>query len=378
MKFDFDYEIKRTETNSIKWDTFSSEYIPLFIADMDFASSPAIIEAVEKRVSHGIFGYSKPSEELYDIILAWFKQEYNFDIKKSWILWLPGIVPALGVASAMIEGDVITTIPNYSMLLSAPKKAGKNRIDSSLKIINGRYEIDFDDLENKVTDKTKIFLLCNPHNPVGRVYTKEELLKVVEFCNKHDLILVSDEIHCELILEGRHTPIVTTGDIALERSITFMSPGKTYNIPGIPIAFAIIPNPELRKRFESAGYAIAHPGTLSYEACAAAYGKSGEWKQALIKYLRDNRDYLENELKRRFPKIFYTHVEGTYLIWLDFRPLGIENPYQFFYDNAKVVFSDGGQFGKEGFVRFNFGCRRAVLEKALNRIEEALKNRGEI
>lgn len=378
MKFDFDHEIKRRGTNSIKWDIFSPEYIPLFIADMDFASPPAVIEAIEKRVSHGIFGYTNPSEELYDTILAWFKQEYNFEIKKSWISWLHGIVPALGVSSAMVAGDVITTIPNYSMLLSAPQKAGKKLIVSHLKVVDGRYEIDFDDLESKVTDKTKIFLLCNPHNPVGRVYTKEELLKITEFCNKHDLILVSDEIHCELILEGRHIPIVTTGDFALERSITFMSPGKTYNMAGIPIAFAIIPNPELKKSFEAAGYAMSHPGTLSYEACNAAYGKSGEWREALIEYLRDNRDYLEEELKRRFPEIIYTHVEGTYLLWLDFRPLGIENPYKFFYDNAKVVFSNGSDFGEEGFVRFNFACCRAVLEKALDRIETAIKKKGEV
>lgn len=376
MKFDFDYEIKRTGTNSIKWDIFSSEYIPLFIADMDFASPPAVTEAIEKRAAHGIFGYTKPSEELYDTILLWFKQEYNFQIKKSWISWLPGIVPALGVASAMVEGDVITTTPNYSMLLSAPKKAGKNLITSSLKVVNGRYEIDFEDLENKVNDETKIFLLCNPHNPVGRVYTKEELLEVTEFCNKHDLILVSDEIHCELILEGKHTPIVTTGDFALERSITFMSPGKTYNMAGIPIAFAIIPNPELRKVFEATGYAMSHPGTLSYEACAAAYGKSGEWRKSLIEYLRDNRDYLEKELKRRLPEVIYTHVEGTYLLWLDFRSFGIKDPYKFFYEKAKVVFSDGSQFGGEGFVRLNFGCRRVVLEEALDRIESVIKERG--
>lgn len=373
MKFDFDSPINRRGTNSIKWDTYAEEYIPLFIADMDFISPPTVIEAIEKTVEHGIFGYTKPSDEVYDAILKWFYKEYGFQLKRSWITWLPGVVPGLRVACAM-GGDVITTTPNYSMLLSAPIKAGRHRIDSLLKIGSRGYEMDFEDLERRVTKETKVFLLCNPHNPVGRVYTKEELLKVAEFCNKHDLLLVSDEIHCELVFDRPHTPIVITGDIALERSITFMSPGKTYNLPGIPIAFAIIPNRKLKKRFEAAGYAMPHPGILNYEVCRAAYSDSDEWKKELLDYLRGNRDYVEKEISKRFPKVICTHVEGTYLTWLDFRPLGIEKPFQFFYENAKVVFSDGKDFGMNGFVRLNFACQRKVLEEALNRIEDAVND----
>lgn len=372
MKFDFDSIINRRGTNSIKWDTVPEGYIPLFIADMDFISPPAVIEAIEKRVAHGIFGYTKPSDEVYDAVFKWFHNTYDFELKKSWITWLPGVVPGLRVASAMGEGDVITNIPNYSMLLSAPIKAGRNRIDSPVKIGSRGYEIDFMDLENKITPETKVFLLCNPHNPVGRVYTKEELLKVAEFCHRHDLLLVSDEIHCELVFDRPHIPIVTTGDIALERSITFMSPGKTYNLPGIPIAFAIIPNHKLKKRFEAAGYAMPHPGILNYEVCRAAYGDSEEWKKELLDYLRGNRDYVEREISQRFPKVICTHVEGTYLTWLDFRPLGIENPFQFFYEKAKVVFTDGKDFGGTGFVRLNFACPRELLKEALDRIENAI------
>jgi cystathionine beta-lyase len=372
MKFDFDAIVNRRGTNSIKWDTYPEEYIPLFIADMDFTSPPAVIEAIEKTVKRGIFGYTNPSDEVYDAILNWFYKEYGFQLKKSWITWLPGVVPGLRVASAMGEGDVITTTPNYSMLLSAPIKAGRHRIDSTLKIGSIGYEMDFEDLESKVTPETKVFLLCNPHNPVGRVYTKEELLRVAEFCHRHDLLLVSDEIHCELVFDRHHIPIVTTGDIALERSITLMSPGKTYNLPGIPIAFAIIPNRKLKKRFEAAGYAMPHPGILNYEVCRAAYGDSEEWKKELLDYLRGNRDYVERELSQRFPKAIYSHVEGTYLTWIDFRPLKIENPFQFFYEKAKVVFSNGKDFGEDGFVRLNFACSRELLREAFDRIENAV------
>lgn len=374
MKYNFDEVIDRTGTNSVKWDTFPAGSIPLFVADMDFASPPPVIEAVKKRVDHGVFGYTRPGEELYDAVFTWFRSEYGFELQKSWISWLPGIVPALAVASGMGKGGVLTNTPNYSMLLSAPKRAGKQLVTSQLKVEDGKYEIDFEDMERKFTPSVSTFLLCNPHNPVGRVYREDELLKVVEFCRTHNLTLVSDEIHCELVFDRPHIPIVTTGSFALENSITFMSPGKTYNLPGIPIAFAIIPNPDLKKRFEKAGYAMPHPGTLSYEVCREAYAGSGEWRKELLEYLKGNRDYLEQELKRRFPGVVYTHVEGTYLLWLDFRPLGIEDPFQFFYDRARVIFSNGRDFGGEGFVRLNFGCRRAVLEEALNRLERAVKS----
>ncbi|AJA47405.1 cystathionine beta-lyase PatB [Clostridium pasteurianum DSM 525 = ATCC 6013] len=373
MNFDFDSMVNRRGTNSIKWDTVPEDYIPLFIADMDFKSPPAVIEALGKRVANGFFGYTKPGEEVYDAIFKWFYRTYGFQLKKSWITWLPGVVPALRVASAMGGGDVITNTPNYSMLLSAPIKAGRRRIDSPLKLGSRGYEIDFEDLEKRITPETRVFLLCNPHNPVGRIYTREELFKVAEFCHKHDLILVSDEIHCELVFDRAHIPTVTTGDIALERSITLMSPGKTYNLPGIPIAFAIIPNRKLKKAFEAAGYAMPHPGPLNYEVCRAAYGESEEWKRELLGYLKNNRDYLEGEFAKRFPKVIYNHSEGTYLVWIDFRPLGIENPFQYFYDKAKIVFTDGKDFGEEGFVRLNFACPRKLLEQALDRIEEAVK-----
>lgn len=371
MKFNFDSEIKREGTNSVKWDSFPRGYIPLFVADMDFASPPPVIDALKKRISHGVFGYTKPGEETYQAVFKWFRQQYGFELQKSWISWLPGVVPALNVASAMVEGDVLTHTPNYSMLLSAPKRAGKRCIQSPLKLSGSSYEMDFDDMERRITPETRIFLLCNPHNPVGRVYTKDELARVAEFCSRHDLILVSDEIHCELVFDRPHTPIVTTGDIALERSITFMSPGKTYNVPGIPVAFAIIPDKGLKKRFEAAGYALPHPGALNYEVCRAAYADGAEWREQLLDYLRGNRDYLEREIKRRFPKAVYTHAEGTYLMWLDFRPLGMQDAYQFFYDRARIVFSNGKDFGADGFVRLNFGCRRDVLSEALDRLEEA-------
>lgn len=374
MKYNFDNTIDRIGTNSAKWDTYPKDSIPLSAADMDFMSPPQVIEALKKRVEHGIFGYTVPGEEIHDSVIAWFYREYGFELQKSWISWLPGVVPALAVAGAMGKGDVIVNTPNYPALLSATKNTGKRTVTSPLRVNGGKYEMDFEDMERKMTPSISTFFLCNPHNPVGRVYTREELLKVVEFCQRHELTLVSDEIHCELILENSHIPVVTTGDFALKNSITFMSPAKTYNLPGIPIAFAIIPNPVLKKKFEEEGYLMTPPGALSYEACRVAYADSEDWRKELLVYLKGNRDYLEQEIKRRFPKVFYTHVEGTYLLWLDFRPLGIEDPLRFFCDRARVVFLDGERFEGAGFVRLNFGCPRATLAEALDRIEAAVKS----
>jgi cystathionine beta-lyase len=376
MNNTFDNLKSRRGTNSIKYDTYPGEYIPLFIADMDFESPTVITEAIQNRLNHGVFGYTKPSDELYDTVIKWFGNEYGFEIKKSWITWLPGVVPALNVACSMVDGDILTNTPNYSMLLLAPKKAGKKRIDSAMIKVDGRFEIDFEDLERKITPETKMFLFCNPHNPVGRVYSKDELLKVRDFCKRHNLIVVSDEIHCELILESKHIPFLTIQENpSAENSITLMSPAKTYNIPAIQVAFAIIPNHDLKKSFEKAAFAMPSPNLFGLEACRAAYAYGNPWKKELLAYLRGNRDYLEDEFGKRFPKLVYTHVEATYLMWLDFSQYGIDNPFEFFYDNAKIVFSNGKDFGDERFVRLNFGCSRKTLEETLDRMENALLNK---
>ena len=374
MSFDFDVIRDRRGTNSVKWDRFPEEYLPFFIADMDFPVAPPIINALERKISKGFFGYDFPGTKSYDSVISWFRSRYSFEIESDWIVWIPGIVPSLNVASSMADsGSVLTLTPNYSLLLSAPLNAGKKRIDVPLRLIDSRYEIDFDALESSCTPDVKIFLQCNPHNPVGRQYTREELDKIGAFCERHDLLLVSDEIHNELSFDRLHIPAVTLGDSVRNRSITLMSPAKICNMPSLPIAFAIIPNPEIRKSFQTHGYALSHPGSLEHAACIASYSECDDWKAELVDYLKGNRDLLEREIASRFPGAIMPRIEATAIAWIDFRPLGIRDPYHFFYENAKVVLSDGKGFAGEGFVRLNFGCRRAMLIEALDRMENAVK-----
>ncbi|MDR3248832.1 MAG: aminotransferase class I/II-fold pyridoxal phosphate-dependent enzyme, partial [Treponema sp.] len=244
---------------------------------------------------------------------------------------------------------------------------------SSLKNTNEYYEFDFEDLKRKTTGDVNLFYLCNPHNPVGRVYKYEELKELSRFAKEKNLIVLSDEAHCGLVYDRPHTPWFTVDEYAAEHSITIMGPGKTYNLAGLPFGFAIIPNKKLREEFNKTCYALPHPGILNVAAAKAAYGASREWQMQLVDYLRGNRDYLEQRLKKSFPAIKLTHVEGTYLQWIDFRPLGIEDPYRWLQDHAKILPNDGKPFGLEGYVRLNFGTTRARLEEALNRIEEHLK-----
>ena len=373
MLFNFDEKVNRRNTGSIKWDMYPEDYIPLFIADMDFAVSPAITERIIERAKHPVYGYTKPEKELYTAFLQWFYEEYGYRLEKAWLKLLPGIVPALAVASNVEKGNSITNIPNYSNLLEAPGNAGNEMIKVPMKHTNEYYEIDFKELEANITSDTKIFYLCNPHNPVGRIYTREELLKVSEFARKHNLVVVSDEIHCELVFDREHIPFFTVDEYAREHSITFMAPGKTYNIPGVVLAFAIIPNQELKEKFSKAGFAMSHAGIFNMEAAIAAYQDSKQWKKELVEYLRENRDYLEEELKRRFSKAKYTHTEGTYLQWIDFRGYGENVNADFLQKHAKIVLTDGAGFGMPGYVRLNFGCRRELLKEALERIEAVLK-----
>lgn len=372
MSFDFDEPVDRRNTGSIKWG-LEEDCIPLFIADMDFAVSPAITERIIRRARHPIYGYTRPDKKLFEAFQNWILNTYNYEIKAGWLELLPGIVPALAVAGNVVSGKSITNTPNYSNLLNAPEKAGNTMITVPLKNEDEHYEIDFDDLERHLTPDTRIFYLCNPHNPIGKMYTREELQAISSFAKKYQLIVVSDEIHCELVFDKEHIPFFTVDEYAREHSITFMAPGKTYNIPGVVLAFAIIPNEELRARFHAAGYAMGHPGIFNIEAAIAAYGESDQWKKELVEYLRQNRDYLEKELKRRFPKAKFPHTEATYLQWIDFRPYGEQINADFLKKHAKVILTDGKGFGETGYVRLNFGCRREILKEALDRIENAIK-----
>lgn len=375
MAFDFDTPVLRRGTNSVKWDAFPEEYLPMSIADSDFAVPEAITKAILDRAKHPVYGYSRPSEELFTAFLGWYEREYGFRPEKAWLELLPGIVPALAAVSNVAEGKSITVTPNYPNLINGPERAGNEMITVPLRNRNETYTVDFDALQAAVTEDTKIFYLCNPHNPVGRVYTKEELKALSDFAQKNGLLVVSDEIHCELVYDRPHTPFLSVSDYAREHSITFMAPGKTYNIPGVSAAFAIIPNESLKERFRKAGYALGHPGIFNTAATAAAYRDGGAWRDELVAYLKENRDYLEQELRRRFPKAKLPHTEGTYLQWVNLEAYGLSSAEDF-RNKAKLILNDGERFGAAGYVRINFACPRATLTEALNRLEQAVRQEG--
>jgi cystathionine beta-lyase len=344
----------------------------MFVADMDFRSAPAIIEAIQKKIDHGVFGYGL-DPEFPGVIKKWFQDEYNAAIQENWVVVLPAIVPVLAAVSHLREGPVLINTPNYHVLLAAPLKAGKETILSPLKNTGEYYEFDFEDLKSRAREDVRLFYLCNPHNPVGRVYKREELAELNAFARAKNLIVISDEAHCGLVYDRPHIPWFTVDEWAAEHSITIMGPGKTYNIAGLPFGFAVIPNETLREEFVKTCYALPNPGILNVAAAKAAYGQSREWRLQLVEYLRGNRDYLEKRLGEIVPAAKYTHVEGTYLQWIDFRPLGISDPYRWLQEYPKILPNDGKPFGAEGYVRINFGTTRARLAEALDRIEENLR-----
>jgi len=367
--YDFDQEIERRGTSSIKWDLSEENEIPMFIADMDFPSAPAVKKRIEERLKNPVYGYTRTPKLLIDSFINWFREEYQFELKPEWVLPISGIVPALAVVSNIGNGSSITVTPNYHMLLDAPEKAGHKMIRVPLKNADEYYQFDFEALAGALEEDTKLFYLCNPQNPVGRIYKKEELEEVSRFAYEHNLIVISDEIHCELVYDRKHVPFITVDDHAFHNSISFYAPGKTYNIPGVSMAFAVIPNQELRKEFEKQSYALGHPGVFNIEAGIAAYSESNEWRRELIEYLRSNRDYLETEIKKRFPLAKLTHTEATYLQWVNF---GAGIDAKFIRSHAGVWLTEGKDFGGEGYVRINFGCPKSYIREALDRIEKAV------
>jgi cystathionine beta-lyase len=377
VSYDFDLEIHRRGTGCIKWDLVPEDVLPLFIADMDFYAAPVITEAVVRRAQeHPVYGYTRSDQEIFPAFQGWFQRTYGVTLPSEWLVLIPGVVPGLAVASNLKTGKSAAFTPNYSHLLSAPVVAGKELVTAPLRNQAEVYEMDFDAMEAALEPDTSLFYLCSPHNPVGRVWKREELEALSDFAQAHELTVVSDEIHCELVYDRPHTPFFTVSDYAREHSITLYAPGKTYNLAGNNLAIAVIPNEALRKEFRSAGYAFSSPGIFNTAAAAAAYEKAGDWRDALLDYLRENRDYLEGELRRRFPKAKFTHTEGTYLQWVDFRPYGEQFDADYFRHHAKVFLTSGTEFGAPGYVRINFGTQRSRLAKALDRLEQAILDGG--
>jgi cystathionine beta-lyase len=376
--YDFDRTIDRTDTASEKWDRYQGrDVLPMWVADMDFASPPEVLEALHRRVDHGVFGYTRAPEALIDSVCNYLLRSYGWEIERRWLLFLPGLVSGLNIACRAVgrRGDaVMTAVPVYPPFLTAARLSGRELITVPLKPAEQRWTFDFEQMAKAVTPRTKLFILCNPHNPVGRVFSKRELQKLVDFCQAHHITLCSDEIHCDLILEAAlaHIPTATLNKTATRRCITLMAPSKTFNIAGLGCSFAVISDQQLRRRFRAAMQGIVpHVNALAYTAAAAAYRHGELWRQALIAYLRRNRDRVVDAIGA-MPSLQVSPVEATYLAWIDARAAGIEQPQRFF-ENAGVGMNDGADFGAPGFVRLNFGCPAALLDEALGRLSRAME-----
>lgn len=384
MSFDFDTPIDRVHSDSQKWQKYAGkDILPLWVADMDFRSPPAVLAALHTRIDHGLFGYARPVPSTTEAIVEAMQTRYGWTIDPSWLVWLPGLVVGLNVtaqAFAASGEEVLTLAPVYPPFMSAPKNSGRLSVTVPWAHDGEGWAIDWAALERAVTPRTKLFFLCNPHNPLGRVWRRAELERLAEFCSRHDLTLCSDEIHCDLILEPTlpHVPTAALSPDIAQRTITLMAPSKTYNVPGLGTSLAIIPDPARRARFaRAAAGVVAEVNNLGYVACEAAYRHGEPWRQALLAYLRGNRDFLCDFVARELPGVrIEAPIEATYLAWLNVEALGLADPITHCEAHG-VGLSDGAAFGspKGRHVRLNFGCTRATLTEALTRLKRALTAR---
>ncbi len=384
MSFNFDTPHDRRGTDSQKWQKYAGrDVLPMWVADMDFETAPVIVEALQARVSQGIFGYSRPVKSTVDAVVGALSSRYRWRVDPPWIVWLPGLVCGLNAAVRAFaeEGDEILSLsPIYPPFTTAPRNAGRVPVNVPLALDSaaGRWEIDWDGLERAVTPRSRMLLFCHPHNPVARVWSQEEVARIAEFCARHNLVLCSDEIHCDLILKpgSAHATLGVAAPESAALSLTFMAPSKAFNIPGLGTSFAIIPDPALRARYNRACAGIvAEVNALGYVACEAAYRAGWPWLEALVAYLRGNRDLLADFISREVPGVrIEAPIEATYLAWLNVSALGLENPVRHF-ESGGVGLSDGVPFGARPgtHVRINFGCPRSTLTEALSRMRAAVR-----
>jgi cystathionine beta-lyase len=381
MRYDFDTPRDRRHSDSEKWRRYPEDVLPLWVADMDFVSPEPVIRALQERVAHGIFGYGTEPATLRQVLVERMARLYNWQVTETDFVFLPGVVPGFNMACRAVAspGDaVLIQTPIYPPILEAPSNAGLRGVIVPLaQDAGGRYYIDFDLFERSIDEHTRLFILCNPHNPVGRAFEREELERVAEICLRHNIVICSDEIHCDLVFSGHHhVPIATLDPAVARRTITLMAPSKTFNIAGLQCSFAIIQDAALRRRFRSARAGLVpYVNIMGFVAALAAYQEGQPWLDEVVAYLESNRDFLVEYVHHHLPGIRVCRPEATMLAWLDCRAAPISgNPYQFFLENARVALSDGTVFGQggEGFVRLNFGCPRRILAEALERMRQAL------
>ncbi len=390
VKYNFDKVIDRTDYHSVKWDELENTFgakdvLPMWVADMEFRSSEPVIDAIENAVQHGIYGYTSRPSSYYQAIIDWMEKRHNWKVKKDWLAYSPGVVPALSfiIRAFTQPGDkVIIQPPVYYPFFKVIENNGCHIINNPLKLENERYVMDFEDLERKIDDsRVKILILCSPHNPVGRVWQKEELIRIGEICLKNGVIVISDEIHADILFEGyKHTPFASISQEFTQNSITCTAPSKTFNLAGLQTSTIIIPNKKYYKIYDNIlnSLALNENNVFGLVALEAAYRYGEEWLAQLLSYLNENLRFLMKYFEERIPKIKVIKPEGTYLVWLDCRQLGFNTKdlNDFMIKKARVALDDGYWFGVEGegFMRINIACPRSFLEEGLKRIERAVNS----
>ncbi|NDP20659.1 MAG: putative C-S lyase [Paludibacter sp.] len=385
--YDFDEIIDRHNTGAVKIERCKALYgtddvLPLWVADMDFRTPDFIIEAIRERCEHPILGYSMPPKEFYPTVIEWISEHHQWNIDRQWIGFLPGIVPGLSfsVQSLTSPGDeVIVQPPVYYPFFHVIKNNNRVLVNNPLKTVNGKFEMDFEDLEQKITSKTKLFILCSPHNPGGKVWNAESLKRLAEICSKHNITVVSDEIHADMVLEGyKHIPFATVSEEAAKISLTFMAPSKTFNMPGLISSSYIITNKEIRTKFvdflESSE--LTGGNIFAYAATVAAFEKGNDWRKQMLEYVQGNIDFVVDFLKTNIPQITPMIPEASFLVWLNCQELGMETDdlFDFFAQKAGLGLNKGTIFGPGGeyHLRLNVACPRSILQKAMKQLKDAV------
>ena len=370
----FDREVDRRGTSAIKWDRYrGADVLPFWVADMEFEMPDFILDSLRARLDHGIMGYTRTPKTLVAAFRAWLERNYGWSVPKEWLVWMTGVVPGTNLSAMAVgqPGDsLLIPTPVYYPFLSVPANAERRFMEARMSRSRGKWEMDFDAMEATVRQDTRLVLIANPQNPTGRCYTKNELLELARFAERHDLVICSDEIHCALILdpEARHIPIASLDEDIAGRTITLFAATKTYNMPGLSCAVAVIPDADLRARFNAARRDLVPlVGPLAFTASEAAFEDRSSWVPELLDYLRGNHQRLLEAVGDRM-----TPVEGTYLAWIDVSDLELDDPGAWFEDFG-LGLSDGAAFGGPGYVRFNFACPRAMLDRGLERYHRAME-----
>ncbi|MDP8202688.1 MAG: MalY/PatB family protein [Candidatus Tenebribacter burtonii] len=385
----FDQIIDRKNTKCYKWDYNKEifgkeELLSMWVADMDFQAPQEVLEILQKRVDHGIFGYTGLTGSFYASIINWMKKRFNWKIDQEWIVTTPGIVPAINFAIQTYtkKGDkILVQTPVYYPFFTSTENNERTLVVSQLKLSDSYYKMDFTDLERKLADDVKMMILCSPHNPVGRVWKFNELQKVSKLCFKYNVLLISDEIHSDLIIgENKHIPIPTISKDIANNSLTMFAPSKTFNVAGLSLSYVIIPNKKIRVKFQKTILNLGlHGGNVfGIEALEASYRYGQKWLDELLNYIEDNYTFVQQYLQNNIPRIKTIKMEGTYLLWLDCSELRLSQKelVSLFINKAKLALNDGSKFGKggNGFMRMNLGCSRRLIEQALDRLAIAIRS----